>query len=190
MGNVDLATKDMEIKELPNRLDLNNYPSRKASAVLRDYIQKFIDLEYMPGGLYNGSWEGDSYAALYRAHGWPSNFNRSAFMAARTEWEIFNEKLREVEEPFEKLQEMEQRLKQSLGFIEWKQKQIAEIDSGVNVGNHGEEWRAQLVLESKERSEGLAQVQADLEAAREVVRLLGPEVRKARTERIAKYGWY
>lgn len=145
----------------------------------------------MPGGLMSGGYDGDSYAELYLANGWPSNFDRAAFMTARAKWEEDDSKRYSLEEPYEKLRNMEQRLKQQLGEIEWKQKQIAQADAGIsndNDQNNRDKLREYLVTESALAIAGLPKVQADLEAAREEVRKVDPAVRKAREERIAKYG--
>jgi hypothetical protein len=86
-GNADPALADVQAKgDDSNYNSLDNYPSRAANLALKDYQQKFRDLEWMPGGHYNGSWDGDNYARLYRENGWPSMFNRTAFKIAREQW--------------------------------------------------------------------------------------------------------
>lgn len=89
MGNADPALANVQAKgDDSNYNSLDNHPSRPANLALKDYMQKFRDLTWMPGGLYNGSWEGDNYARLYRENGWPSTFNRTAFKLAREQWYV------------------------------------------------------------------------------------------------------
>ncbi|KAF4625931.1 hypothetical protein G7Y89_g12232 [Cudoniella acicularis] len=80
-GNADPALTPIEDEYKPsgNSNSPKNYPSRLTRDALRDYIQKFKSLEWMPGSMYNGTYEGDEYARLYRENGWPSSFNRAPF---------------------------------------------------------------------------------------------------------------
>ncbi len=86
-GNADFALKDMEKQVSKNENSLDNYPSRPVKDALRDYMQKFRSLEWIPGGLQNETWNADNYARLYRENGWPSNFDREAFLTASANWE-------------------------------------------------------------------------------------------------------
>lgn len=53
MGSVtDPALRDAPQKKTANRNDLSQYPSRPATELLRDMIDRIRTLEYVPGGLY------------------------------------------------------------------------------------------------------------------------------------------
>lgn len=112
-GNADFALegdrKEKDVSKNPNSLD--NYPSRLARDALRDYMQKFRDLEWIPGGLVNETWDGDNYVRLYRDNGWPSNFDPEAFLSARPKWEEDDEARRSAEQPFEEAKTYENWIK-------------------------------------------------------------------------------
>lgn len=65
-GSVDPAFTGAPIKETRNRNDLAQYPSRPATDLLRDLIDKFRGLEYIPGGLYgNTTWDVRSFSLYH-----------------------------------------------------------------------------------------------------------------------------
>ncbi|KAI1169655.1 hypothetical protein F4777DRAFT_592556 [Nemania sp. FL0916] len=75
--------------KLPNKNDLDQYPSRPAVEFLRDMISRFRSLVWVPGGLYG---EGEDYAhdkeyskmrQLYTDCGWPDKFNPIVFESQR-----------------------------------------------------------------------------------------------------------
>jgi hypothetical protein len=74
-------------------------------------MQKFRDLEWIPGGLVNETWDGDNYVRLYRENGWPSNFDPAAFLSARPKWEEDDEARRSAEQPFEEAKPYENWIK-------------------------------------------------------------------------------
>jgi hypothetical protein len=199
MGSADPALKDVQAKgDDRNYNSLDNYPSRAANLVLNDYMQKFRDLEWMPGGLYNGNWDGDNYAKLYRENGWPSKFNRTAFMIAREQWEE-DERMRwDAEQPFQEVAKYENWLSSSLWRIENNQKAISDVDAGKEIPNNQpdrpdrfadrEKYRQELLDEVNSTTASLPKLLQDLEAARETLKGIDPAVRKAREDRIAKYG--
>ncbi|KAI9639966.1 hypothetical protein NHQ30_011635 [Ciborinia camelliae] len=91
--NLDPSTQHIEIGEdWDDYLPLNRFPSRHARTVLREYMNKFKTLEWIPGGLPNGTYQGDSYARLYKENGWPDKFDLKSFEAARIKWEMDEEK--------------------------------------------------------------------------------------------------
>jgi hypothetical protein len=200
MGTSDPALKDVQAKgDDRNYNSLDNYPSRPASLALRDYMQKFRDLEWIPGGLYNGSWDGDNYARLYRENGWPSTFNRTAFMIAREQYEE-SERLRwDAEEPFNAVEKYQSWLDSALRTIEYNQKAISDVDAGKEIPNNQPDrpdrfadrakYRQELVDEVNQATERLPKLQQELEAAREALKNVDQAVKKAREDRIAKYGW-
>jgi hypothetical protein len=192
-GNVDPATKDMQNNDgVGNWLSPEQYPSRLAREALRDYINKFKALTWMPGGFYNGSWQGDEYQRLYRKNGWPENFDSVAFNHDRVQWLIDDELRRTAEEPFERVTRLVIEIESLLGSISRKQKEIADIDAGLEPSQPWPDLprhRADLVEGSTEASKQLLLTQAQLEEAREALKTVDPAVRKAREARIAKYGF-
>lgn len=200
MSNADPALTDVEVKgDGSNYNSLDNYPSRPANLALKAYMQKFRNLEWMPGGLYNGSWEGDNYARLYRENGWPSTFNRTAFKIAHEQWEESDRLRWEAEEPFQEVARYESWLNSSLRGIEYKQKAISDVDAGKEIPNDQPDrpdrfadrakYRQELVDEVNLAIANLPKLQQDLEAARDALKGVDPTVRKAREDRIAKYGY-
>lgn len=180
------------MQESSNRLSLSNYPSRPARYALRDYMQKFIDLEWMPGGLSSGDWTGDEYARLYVENGWPDNFNRDAFMIARSNWEEEESKRWDAEQPFEEVKKFENWLTSSLDQIKRKQEAISESDAGKELPPDYPDrntYRQKLTDEVNEEIERLPRLQAELEVARETLKGIDPQVKKVREDRIAKYGY-
>ncbi|KAI0804275.1 hypothetical protein GGR55DRAFT_659292 [Xylaria sp. FL0064] len=76
--------------KLPNRNDMEQYPSRPAAEFLRDMISRFRNLEWIPGGLYRDEVGLDhnyykEYKQLYRECGWPDKFNPILFDTKRIE---------------------------------------------------------------------------------------------------------
>ncbi|KAH8592925.1 hypothetical protein B0O99DRAFT_628459 [Bisporella sp. PMI_857] len=193
-GNADPATKDIDSefadrKEYPS---LDNYPNRSARKVLRDYMNKFVALEWMPGGLSNGSWEGDEYARLYRQHGWPENFDRSAFLADRANWEEEEEKRYEAEEPLRKVDQLENQLTRLLEAINREQIKIKEIDQDKELPENQtdrEQWRQEHVDAAQKWTDDIVITQEKLEAARQAAKEVDREVRILKEERVAKYGY-
>jgi hypothetical protein len=192
LRNADFALKDLEQQVDDNSLSLDNYPSRLARTALRAYMQKFMDLEWMPGGLRIGTWTGDEYARLYREKGWPSSFNRSAFNIARTQWEKDDAVREEAEAPLEKVKQLEANLKGNLDNIAWRQKQIGEVDAGKELPQFQTDrdaYRQSILDEIQTSMEYLPEIQKQLEAARAISREVDPLVKKAREDRIDKYGY-
>jgi len=199
-GTADPALEDIQAKgDENNDNSLDNYPSRSATLALKDYIKKFRDLEWMPGGLYNDTWAGENYARLYREHGWPSSFNRTAFMVSQGDWEE-SERLRcDAEEPFGEVKKYQSWLDSSLRRIEQYQKDISDVDAGEIIPNDQldrperfadrAKYRQELVDRINVDTSRLSDLQSHLEAAKEALRHVDPRIKKAREERIAKYGW-
>ncbi|KAH9891446.1 hypothetical protein F4778DRAFT_751613 [Xylariomycetidae sp. FL2044] len=71
-------------RETQNMNDLEQYPSRPAPVFLRDMINRFKTLEWIPGGLYEPreKYYG-SFKALYKECGWPKKFNPLLFESKR-----------------------------------------------------------------------------------------------------------
>jgi len=188
-SSADFALENVVVQQVNNDLSLDNYPSRTARLALRDYMQKFIDLEWMPGGMSNGSWDGANYARLYVENGWPDNFNRSAFLAAIPPWEEEEAQRSDAEKPFQDLENCQRRVTNTLRQIENKHKLISEIDSGKEIEPGRETDRQAVVDEINKITATLPNMQAELEVAREALNRVDPGVRKAREDRISKYGY-
>jgi hypothetical protein len=186
---VDFALGNVVVQQVNNDLLLDNYPSRPARLALRDNIQKFIDLEWIPGGLSNGSWEGANYARLYVENGWPDHFDRSTFLAALPQREDEERQRWDDEQPFEELENCQRGVTNALRQIENKHKLISEIDSGKEIRPDEEIDRQVLVDEINKITATLPKLQEDLEVAREALNRVDPLVKKAREGRIAKYGY-
>jgi len=87
----DSADADEDGHDADDRINCNslyNYPARPAVHLLEDFISRFRNLEWIPGGLYGpdpdaiSKGESDfysNYQALYRECGWPDNFNPLQF---------------------------------------------------------------------------------------------------------------
>lgn len=175
----------------PNSLD--NYPCRPSRLALRDYMQKFRDLEWIPGGLYNGSYEGDEYARLYRENGWPDEFRRDDFLKDLSHWEDENDKKSSAEEPFRKVEGLERSMEWVLESLQRNRMQVSELDQASELPE-GKEDREQLkkqwLDEIKRYKERLPIMQEELEATRRVLEDIDPEIKRIRDARIKKYGEY
>lgn len=79
-----------------------NVPGRLADVVLRDLMRRFVELEWVLGGYYPGMGDltADTSERLYLQHGWPDNFNGSAFDAAREAFEDEKSARSAAEQPF------------------------------------------------------------------------------------------
>lgn len=186
----DFALQDLDWPESDNWLALTSYPCRPARLALRDYIQKFRDLEWMPGGLGKGDWTGDNYARLYTENGWPNNYNRTAFMEARVRWEAAENKRWDDEQPFEDVLNFNRTLEYGLRNIKEKNRLLNDLDAGKELPDDKDDrvkYREELVTFINETTEYLPAVEKKLEAARKAVLDIDPLVKKAREDRIAKY---
>ncbi|CZR62472.1 uncharacterized protein PAC_12369 [Phialocephala subalpina] len=198
-GNRDPALHDSEESDYSgNWISLEKHPSRLAREALRDYITRFRILEWIPGGLYNGSWEGDEYARMYRENGWGSKFDLPAFNVARVAWEARDSKRYDDEESFRRVDRLEFDLTGTLDFIQRTQKEITDLDAGKKILNQNgadqseadhDKYRQELAGKVQENIETLPEIQKDLELAREALKMMDPELRKAREERVSKYGY-
>lgn len=193
-GNTDPALRDPETTDYSgNWISLEKHPSRLGRDALRDYIAKFRTLEWIPGGLYNGSWAGDEYARMYRENGWETSFNLQAFNIARIAWEASDSKRYEEEEPFRKVQRLEVDLTETLNFIQRTQKEIKDLDAGkeIKLPNHPDRrlYQQELAGKVQESIETLPVIQKNLEVAREALKEVDSELKKAREERVSKYGY-
>jgi len=192
-GNADPSTQHIANKlETGNWLSPQSYPTRLARDALRDYINRFVALEWMPGGIYNGTWEGDEHARLYIKNGWRGDFDSAAFNRDRIQWNLDDEARQQAELPFDKVAALSRQVNSILESVMRKQKEVAAIDAGEIPD---QEWpdlpkhRAELIQSAAEDSRLLPEVQAELEKAREALKSADPAVKKAREERIAKYGF-
>ncbi|KAJ9632202.1 hypothetical protein H2203_000605 [Taxawa tesnikishii (nom. ined.)] len=99
---------DSDVKDLPetvNENDLDQYPSRPAVELLRDMINRFKTLQYIPGGLYGKGWpEYEPYKQAYIENGWPDDFNGDAFSRRRDAYEEGERDRYRAEEPLRALQ--------------------------------------------------------------------------------------
>lgn len=193
-GNTDPALRDPETPDYSgNWISPEKHPSRLGRDALRDYTVKFRALEWIPGGLYSGSWEGDQYARMYRENGWENTFNLQAFNIARIAWEANDSKRYDEEEPFRKVQHLEFDLTRTLDFIQKTQKEIKDLGAGkeIELPNQPdrEVYRQKLAGKVQESIEKLPEIQKNLEIAREVLKKVDPELNKAREERVSKYGY-
>lgn len=192
-GNMDPDTQNTPDISIDSAFSPLQYPSRPARDVLRSYITRVKSLEWMPGGQYNGSWGGDEVARLYRKNGWGhESFNVSNFLFDRTQWLLTEEKREEAEKPFEKVRDLDRSLGYLLDNIKRSQKEIAAIDAGKGDKERYPDMpkrRAELVQQALEASTRVPVKQAELETAREKLGDVDPAIRKAREDRIAKYGW-
>lgn len=68
-----------------NRNNFEHIPSRPAADVLRDINRWYLSLEVLPGDgdQSSGIWDEPDLKALYRAHGWPDQFDGDAFQIAQ-----------------------------------------------------------------------------------------------------------
>lgn len=197
-GKADPATRDQDnFGAVGNWLSPEQYPSRLAREALRDYMNKFITLEWLPGGVYNGSWEGHEYARLYREKGWPGSFNVQSFEKARLQWHEDDERQQEAEEPFNEVRDLQRQVEMLLDSIARKKKDIfnldAENDAGKDLlrswGDSATKNRLDLGNQVEEQTARLPMVQKAFEEAREAVKSVDAVVRKTREERVAKYGF-
>lgn len=98
----------------------------------------------------------------------------------------------DAEQPFYEVAKYEGWLKTSLQRIESKQKAISDVDAGKELPNDQldrAKYRQELLDEVNETTANLPKMHEELEAARERLKAVNSTVRKAREERIAKYGF-
>ncbi|TVY36265.1 hypothetical protein LOCC1_G007147 [Lachnellula occidentalis] len=188
----DPALKNIELEEGPgNMFSPENAASRLARDALRDYIHKFRTLEWIPGGNVNGTWEGDEYTRLYKENGWPESFNSTAFNIAREQWEEDDMARWDAEAPFQEVWKLDYWIQIALNDIDEKRRMIADVAAGMEIPPDKadrEVYKQELQEEVKKRIESLPKLQAELEVAREVLKSIDPEVKRAREERMRKYG--
>jgi len=189
----DPALKDIKLEEAPgNMFSPENAASRLARDALRDYIHKFRTLEWIPGGNSNGTWNGDEYARLYEENGWPESFNSTAFNMAREQWEEDDMARSDAEAPFHEVTKLDYWIQVALDDIGRKRKMIADVNAGMETPENKpdrEAYKQEIQEEVKKRIESLPKIHDELEVAREVLKSIDPEVKKAREERVRKYGF-
>lgn len=192
MENRDPSTQHIKLGEDgDNYLALDRYPSRHATTVLREYMNKFKTLEWIPGGLQSGTYEGDSYARLYVENGWPDNFDLETFEDARVQWEIDVEKRWENEDVFAQVIHREWDIKRAKYMIDECHKKLAEVDKGEAMEGQGDlaEYRKVVEDELKVGIEMLKESKEELLVAKDNLNDVDTMVRKMREERIEKYGF-
>lgn len=133
-GTSDPAFRGVPAKpRRPNVNDLENEHSRPAVDLLRDIIQRFRSLEWMPGGLYYADYlpEYDAMKKMYQSAGWPHNFDPVKFDRLRSEDEeavkLFREQTQPLDELDEILQRMHEREKTKEKILRLK-KEIADLE--------------------------------------------------------------
>jgi hypothetical protein len=198
-GCADRALEDVHGKKTHNTNSLDQYPSRPARDVLKDFIRNFRDLEWIPGGLFPGNHEYDQYKRLYLEHGWPSKFDAEAFNKSRIAFEEAEHDQYVAEEAFREVKKLEFWLSEGLRC--GAQCRIEQLEAE----NARPEWHGQfadpeggkLVYESRKSEleeqlatepERTAELRKELEAAKARVQEVPDKVRKVRLERLRKYG--
>lgn len=103
-GVMDPALEHLPTKETTNRNDMEQYPNRPATEFLRDIIERFRSLEYIPGGLYDEQQqEYSDFKRMYVSAGWPDNFDKATFDRLREEREQAQQDRGKAEEPLNQL---------------------------------------------------------------------------------------
>ena len=105
----------------------------------------------------------------------------------------------EAEEPFEEVAKYQGWLDSTLRRIEYKQKAISDVDAGKEIPKDQPDqpdrfadrakYRQELLNEVNLAMANLPNLQQELEAAREALKSVDPAVKKAREDKIAKYGY-
>jgi len=172
--NADFALEgDRKEKDVSNNPDsLDNYHSRLARDAVRDYMQKFRDLEWIPGELVNETRDGDNYVRSYRENGWPSNFDREAFLSTMAKWEDDEEARRRAEQPFEEAKTYENWIKHWDRRIERMEGTLKAFDKGGDIPENEEErdrvnYRKKIVDEIEARRERRLIFEEKLEKAKD-----------------------
>jgi hypothetical protein len=192
-GNTDPATQDIEID--CTLCDWNapaNSPSRPARTALRHYIQKFRSLEWMPGGEYSGSYNGDELTRLYKEVGWPSEFNRKAFLESRQEWKDADARRYEAEQPLAQVVQYEKWLRHGGTAIVRYRESISLINEGGELPEgmtDREGFKQELERKYEDLLNGMEENRKELRIARGLAEIVDPGVRRRREERIRKYGY-
>ena len=172
-----------------NRNAFENVPSRRVDVVLKDLMRRFVELEWLPGGYYpgNGDYTADTYKSLYLAHGWPDNFNGTAFDIARQAFEEAKSARYIAEEPFRQVSALRGWLKGSkeriarLEAMKGPEKEKHEEDLPVRMGLQSIEEEIEQIKTNDERLAG------ELMRAEEVVKNLDPAIGNARKDLKEKY---
>jgi hypothetical protein len=164
-------------------------------------MQKFIDLEWIPGGLHEGSYKHENYRRLYLAHGWPSNFNGAAVEVTRKAWEDEQKAQYKAEGPFREVEKPEGWLK---GMDEYPpQRQLEQLEEEIRKPGYNDQSAdgaegGKQVYESRPKhimrmmatpKERRALNEKELEHARKEMENVPRSMRLACEERIKKYGY-
>ncbi|KAH8807943.1 hypothetical protein F5884DRAFT_881551 [Xylogone sp. PMI_703] len=180
--------------------DLDEFASRPAIEALGDYMQRRIDLEYLPGFLERNSAEDllfcdyqyDSYKELYIKHGWPSAFNGSAFDAARREWDEMNDALFERTKSLHYIQPLEAGLNSNLqkkNDLEEELNQFPSTDDPEERNSKGR-TKADVISLLQGAKEGIFKGQAKLQEAKDRVEQMSEADIDEVARIIRKYGYH
>jgi hypothetical protein len=198
-GCADPGLDDVPGKETHNKNSLDQYPSRPARDVLKDFIKKFRELEWIPGGLFAGNIDYDNYRRLYKENGWPNEFNAKAFTSSRIALEEAEQEQYSAEEPFREVKKLEfwlsegrrcdarcriERLEADNARSEWH-KQFADPEGGKKEYESRKKVLEEQLATEPERT---AELRRQLKAAKARVGEVPDEVRRRRMERLRKYG--
>jgi hypothetical protein len=198
-GCADPALRDVEIKPTWNKNSLEQYPSRPARDVLKDFMKLFRNLDWIPGGLVYGTHEYEHYKRLYLENGWPDQFDATAFNSSRIAWEEAEEAQYSAEEPFREVKKFESWLRGGQRCDVRCRIQQMEAD------NSRPEWHGQfadpnggkIMYESRKKEleeelaaepERTAELEKQLKEAKARVLKVPEDVRRSRVERLQKYG--
>jgi hypothetical protein len=198
-GCADPALRDIHDKSTRNKNSLEQYPSRPARDVLRDFIKMFKTLDWMPGGLVDGTHEYEHYRRLYLENGWPDQFDATAFNSSRIAWEEAEGVRTSAEWPFREVKKLEfwlkgmqtcdarcriEQMETDYSRPEWHG-QFADPNGGKQVYEmRKKELEEQLATEPKR----MAELEKQLKEAKAMLSKVPEEVRRARVERLKKYG--
>lgn len=137
-GSIDPVTRGLlapgvsEVMNIDARAKIEMYASRPATEALRDYIERFRSLEWVPGFVENDrmvAYPRDAYREMYITHGWPHKFDGRAFDEARIAWDRENRAKWRAAEPIRQLQEFEKRHQDNLEVIQYWKNDLEQLQS-------------------------------------------------------------
>ncbi|OJJ49481.1 hypothetical protein ASPZODRAFT_140378 [Penicilliopsis zonata CBS 506.65] len=166
-ASTDLALEGVEDGKprSHNENSFEHIPSRPAGAVLRDINNWYLSLQEVPGGgeQSDASWGNWplNLTALYRAHGWPDDFDGDAFGVSQARaYAAWNAKI-DSEEPLRKVESL----------ARWEKalddQRVKQLGASATANTPDEKWAANFELWKIDRK--MALNQRALEEARQEV---------------------
>lgn len=122
----------------------------------------------------------DSYKSLYISHGWPDNFNSTAFEKARISWDSNFAAYERATKPFGELDQAKYEAKQAREAVTAFKKELEEVEAyeANPVGKKPFRGREHVLEGLKNHKEALVKHEKKILEAREKIELVDPVMKK------------